>query len=229
MDSRDAWKLVHMLYGAPSFQLPTRLVQNAGFRCGPDVVGILDRERLTERVQVGGEEMLRLTDTACSLVSNFLLACKREDTSVVSVDVPRAFVVMPFSEPWSDAVFTHLIEPAVKAANLRCIRGDQALQVGELSGGVWREILAAGIIVAEVSLPNANVYYELGLAHVLGKETFLMKQRGVKLPADFGGALFTEYEREEPSACQDALAQRLREWGDVRRAALVGQLLPDRV
>ena len=44
------------------------------------------------------------------------------------------------------------------------MRGDSIVRVGDLSTNVWKSITQAGVIVAEVSVPNPNVYYEIGLA-----------------------------------------------------------------
>jgi len=104
------------------------------------------------------------------------------------VDYPEAFVIMPFSEPWSDRLYSDMIEPAVKAAGLDCVRGDTAVRVGDLARNIWDAIMRAGVVIAEVSVPNPNVFYELGLAHALGKDRFILKHGTAKLPADFGGA-----------------------------------------
>ena len=38
-----------------------------------------------------------------------------------------------------------------------------------MSTNVWRSITQAGLIVAEVSVPNPNVYYEIGRPDALRK------------------------------------------------------------
>ncbi|MDQ6760945.1 MAG: nucleotide-binding protein, partial [Acidobacteriota bacterium] len=55
-------------------------------------------------------------------------------------------------------------------------------------------ITQAGVIVAEVSVPNPNLYYEIGLADALGKPVFLFKQASATLPADFGGVHYYPYD-----------------------------------
>ena len=55
-------------------------------------------------------------------------------------------------------------------------------------------------MVVDVSAPNLNVYYELGLCHAVGKDVRIIKQLGSKLPADLAGVQYIEYslQREEP-------------------------------
>ena len=40
------------------------------------------------------------------------------------------------------------------------------------------------MIIAEITAPNQNVFYELGYAHALNKPTVLLAQRGKELPFD---------------------------------------------
>lgn len=46
------------------------------------------------------------------------------------------------------------------------------------------EIEQAEIVIADITPPNPNVFYELGYAHALGKPTILLAQRDSKLPFD---------------------------------------------
>jgi hypothetical protein len=131
------------------------------------------------------------------------------------VDYPQAFVIMPFSETWSEAVYSRMIKPAVDAVRspkLECIRGDSLVRVGDLNTNIWNQIMQAGVIIAEVSAANVNVYYELGLTHALGKDTFLLKRTGATLPADFGGAHFYEYELGSLESGRDKLTKALKLW-----------------
>lgn len=50
-----------------------------------------------------------------------------------------------------------------------------------------RAIREADVVIAEVTPVNANVFYELGYAHALGKPTVLLAERGQSLPFDVSG------------------------------------------
>jgi predicted nucleotide-binding protein len=66
--------------------------------------------------------------------------------------------------------------------------------------------------VADVSVPNPNVYYEIGLTTALGKPVFMFKQKGVQLPADFGGVHYYEYDLVDLAAGAQDLTTALEKW-----------------
>ena len=76
----------------------------------------------------------------------------------------------------------------------------------------WQSMTQAGLIVAEVSVPNPNVYYEIGLADALGKPIFVFKQQSVNLPADFGGEHYYVYDLQDLGAGRKRLADELEKW-----------------
>ena len=55
---------------------------------------------------------------------------------------------------------------------------------------IWKLIasspLAVGIVHEDIaSSTQVNIYYELGIAQALGKETVIVKSPGAKVPSDF--------------------------------------------
>ena len=87
-------------------------------------------------------------------------------------------------------------------------------RIGDLATNVWRQIALAGVIVADVTAPNPNVYYELGLADALGKPILAFKQVGVVLPADIGGRHFYEYDLDHLASGMEALTTALKDLAD---------------
>lgn len=64
---------------------------------------------------------------------------------------------------------------------------------------IWRLIasapLAVGICHEEIPWPTqANIYYELGVAQALGKETLLVKSPGGSVPSDFVRTEYIEFD-----------------------------------
>jgi hypothetical protein len=215
MSKHQEWKMIHLLY---QYARRTRhgdhrvLTENeltkAGVHCDPDSRQILEDAGVVTRIG----NMFELTKPARKIISTFTVA-KGPDTGVdIRVDYPEVFVIMPFSEPWSDDVFTKMFKPGIKDAQFSVSRGDLIVRVGDLSTNVWKKITQAGLIVAEVSVPNPNVYYEIGLADALGKPIFVFKQRSVSLPADFGGEHYYEYDLKDLGAGRKMLADELKKW-----------------
>ena len=213
MQNRDVWKMLHLLYQHGRNGIPIGILEAAGFGCGPDAVrSLADGEAVVVQGSGPGNERLALSKAANHILSECIVAHRGPTGSLVQVDRPTAFVVMPFREKWSNRVFRELIRKALASQKIRCIRGDMALRVRDLTSNVWSEVLTAGFVVADLSARNANVYYELGLAHALGKDTFVLKRRGVKLPADFGGAHYIEYDLKKLPAARESLAGQIAVW-----------------
>ena len=84
------------------------------------------------------------------------------------------FVDMPFGkkiDPRSrteidfDKVYENAIRPAVEAAGLDCVRGDQEQTGGIIHAAMLGRLLLAEFVVADLTTANPNVFYELGVRH----------------------------------------------------------------
>jgi hypothetical protein len=157
-----------------------------------------------------------LSKAARKILGTFTLAKGPEVSVDIRVDYPEVFVIMPFGQPWSDQVFSDLFKPAIEAANFVVSRGDTIVRIGDLGTNVWRSITQAGLVVGDVTAPNPNVYYELGLADALGKPTFLFRQVGATLPADVSGVHFYEYALGDLPSARSVLTNALIDWGDMK-------------
>jgi tetratricopeptide (TPR) repeat protein len=96
---------------------------------------------------------------------------------------PRAFVVMPFGQkipvgfggqqtyPKSedkidfDRVYKELFEPALRQAGFEVVRADSEVAAGDIRTDMFFELVTADLVVADISILNANVFYELGVRH----------------------------------------------------------------
>ena len=214
MSDRSQWKMLHLLYGTRRPSLSLGELADAGIDCYPDTIMMLEATGLVHKQGPQYE----LAQQTAVMASNFVIAHRRWPGADIRVDYPQAFVIMPFSQPWSDAVYQQMIQPAVEAAGLACVRGDNPVRVGDLMQTVWDAILVSGVMIAEVSALNPNVFYELGLAHALGKDTFILKQKGSTVPADFGGAHYYEYDLNDLAAGQAMLQAELAQWASVNHA-----------
>ena len=117
---------------------------------------------------------------------------------------------MPFGQPWSRTVFTKIYAPAIRAAGLKCVRGDSILRTGNLASNLIKEILSTGFVLADVTSPNPNVYFELGFAQALGKSPLLFKQSSTTLPADLAGAHYYDYDTAKTDAGAKLVTRELK-------------------
>ncbi len=95
----------------------------------------------------------------------------------------QAFVLMPFAEAWSDPVW-QAIQRGATTAQMQALRADQ-MRGPVITEDIWRGIVESRVVIADVTGRNANVYYELGVVHTVGKDFVLISQDDAqKMPFD---------------------------------------------
>jgi tetratricopeptide (TPR) repeat protein len=88
---------------------------------------------------------------------------------------PHAFAAMPFGiKPGADGkpidfnrVYREYIAPALDAAGLESFRADEEIRAGDIKTDMFQELLVADLVVADLTIDNPNVWYELGVRHAL--------------------------------------------------------------
>lgn len=117
------------------------------------------------------------------------------------------FVLMPFGG-WFDVYYKDVYAPAIKAAGMEPVRADDLFQSGSVMEQVWREIDDAKVLLAELTGRNANVFYELGCAHVRVKPVVLVTGSLDDVPFDLRHLRVVQYDIHDP------------EWAERARASL---------
>ncbi|HEX4988869.1 MAG TPA: TRAFs-binding domain-containing protein [Candidatus Binatia bacterium] len=82
----------------------------------------------------------------------------------------HAFVVMPYGTKDQidfNRVYGDLIRPALETAGFEVFRADEEMRAGDIRTDMFQELLLADLVVADLSIDNANVWYELGVRHAL--------------------------------------------------------------
>jgi hypothetical protein len=129
----------------------------------------------------------------------------------ISAELPRVFVAMQFGEPF-DALYNDVVRPKEDRLPVKIIRGDELAGPGIILEDIKRQIAEAKIVIAEITAPNQNVFYELGYAHALNKPTILLAQRGKDLPFDIHSyrVIFYENSIAGKSEVEKSLERHLR-------------------
>ena len=113
------------------------------------------------------------------------------------IEPGTAFVVMQFSDPYQ-TLYTDVIEPVIKSEpyKLRVYHAGEVYRPGIILEDITNGIIEAKIVIAEITPPNQNVFYELGYAHALKKPTILLaeSERAKDLPFDVSGYRCLFYE-----------------------------------
>lgn len=117
------------------------------------------------------------------------------------VDGRLVFVLMPFDDDLSE-IYKSVVKRAIEDSGLGlvCRRADDYKSNKAIIQDIWKAICEARIVVADLTGLNANVMYELGVAHTVGKDTVLMYQRdpGIAFPFDLVHIRRIEYVNDAP-------------------------------
>ena len=82
----------------------------------------------------------------------------------------RAFIVRPFGKREGidfEAVEKLLIQPALTHQNIEGGTTGLILEAGNIREDMFQQLLVADLVIADISIHNANVFYELGVRHAL--------------------------------------------------------------
>jgi SAM-dependent methyltransferase len=90
---------------------------------------------------------------------------------------------MPFRKPYKSR-FSSIFAPAVEAAGLSPKRADDFFRPAVIMNDIYNNICASAVLLAELSQGSANVFYEVGLAHALGKPVVLVAEDMKWVPFD---------------------------------------------
>ena len=111
----------------------------------------------------------------------------------VRTEPGTAFVVMQFSDPYQ-TLYTDVIKPVIESYKLRAYHAGEVYRPGIILEDITGGIVEAKIVIAEITPPNQNVFYELGYAHALKKPTILLAESAKDLPFDVSGYRCLFYE-----------------------------------
>ena len=130
------------------------------------------------------------------------------------VDPELVSVMMPF-----DAAFRPVYEAlqgAITGLRLECRRADDIWEHDVIIQDVVSLICRSAAVICDLSGKNANVFYEAGIAHTLGKEVILLTQHETDVPFDLRHIRHIRYLNNEEGrstmarAVSDRLVQLIR-------------------
>lgn len=121
-----------------------------------------------------------------------------------SVKTESCFVIMPFGG-YFDEYYESIYIPAIELAGLTAIRADALYRPGTIVNDIWALTRQAKIVLADLSTRNANVYYELGLAHAIAKPAILVTDSIDDVPFDLRALRIIIYDKNKSN------------WGEILR------------
>lgn len=94
-----------------------------------------------------------------------------------------------------DKTYKNIIEPAVNEVGLECIRADEIIHSGTIDVPMYRYLLSADVVIADLSTYNVNAFYELGVRHALRPYTTIaICENKLKYPFDINHTVIYQYE-----------------------------------
>lgn len=117
------------------------------------------------------------------------------------------FVMMPFGQ-WMDAYYREIYVPAIQDAGLEPVRADELFSTGSVIEQIWEQITRAKVLLADLTDKNANVFYELGLAHAANKPVVFTTGKLDDVPFDLRHLRVAVYDIRDPA------------WGEKLKATL---------
>ncbi len=102
------------------------------------------------------------------------------------------FILMPFRATWSDRIYRR-IGDIVRRCGLTAKRADE-MSRRDIMEDIWSSLNECRLVIAECTGKNPNVFYELGIAHTLGKDVIILTQKRNDIPFDIQQFRNIQYE-----------------------------------
>src|SRR5215813_5425820 len=134
----------------------------------------------------------------------------------------RAFIIRPFGTQKDinfDEVERVLIAPALDRLGIGGRTTIEIVEAGNIRIDMFQRLLTADLVVADLSIHNANVFYELGIRHALcDRHTLMLRCRQEKFPFDLQTDRYFEYSKEAPGASLESFVEAIRRTIDSNKA-----------
>jgi len=112
----------------------------------------------------------------------------------------RCFIIQPFDEGGFDKRFDAVFAPAIRNAKMEPYRVDRDPSMSVPITGIESEIRRATICLADITVDNPNVWFEVGFAIAVQKEIILVcsEERKSRFPFDIQHRSIIRYKTESP-------------------------------
>jgi hypothetical protein len=176
-------------------------------------------ESVQTSLRVNLSELAMLTEEA--VVANPIFDFPEEPERQFDI-----FVLMPFDAKIK-AVYSDHITKVAKRLDLTLGRADDLFASSAIVSDIWSSLFVAKVIIADCTGKNPNVFYELGIAHTLGKSVILITQDAADVPFDVKYLRYVEYSYTPPGmlAFEERLGEAIkielaRYWGTAKELKL---------
>ncbi|MGY5730654.1 hypothetical protein [Vibrio chemaguriensis] len=124
--------------------------------------------------------------------------------NVPKVDEDKVFVLTPFNKEYLEQY--EAIKSVVLDSGFNCTRGDDEQLSSNILTHIVEQIASSRVVIANISGRNPNVFYELGIAHALGKPVVIVSESLANIPFDISNSRILAFKNIEE------LKKNLRIW-----------------
>jgi hypothetical protein len=115
------------------------------------------------------------------------------------------FVAMPLAAEFR-TLYEEGIRPAAQSVGATLSRANEFLTSSHVMQDIWGALCGAEVVISVCTGQNPNVFYETGVAHVLGKPVLLLTASASDVPFDLRHWRFIIYDPSQPATIKAELA-----------------------
>jgi hypothetical protein len=107
------------------------------------------------------------------------------------IDKNLVSVMMPFDAEYSDVY--EIIQAVATESGMNCLRADDIWEHDHVIEDIVSLVNRSRIVVSDCTGRNPNVFYEIGIAHTLGRDVILITQNKEDIPFDLRHLRYLQY------------------------------------
>lgn len=139
-------------------------------------------------------------------MDSYAIYPKQFNNSNFKLQSNTCFVIMPFANEYSNT-YT-IIESVANSMKITCKRADKLSTTSEpIINKICTQITQAYFIIVDITDLNPNVFYELGIAHVLrdANKVLIIKENQTKCPSDINHINYYSYDKSNLQELKDTI------------------------
>lgn len=125
-------------------------------------------------------------------------------SDIPDVNDEQVFVLTPFNDEYQAQY--NAIKSVITDSGFKCTRGDDSNLSSNILTHIIEQIAKSRVVIANISGRNPNVFYELGIAHALGKPVVIVSESLADIPFDINNSRILAFQSI------DELKRELRIW-----------------
>ena len=133
----------------------------------------------------------------------------------------RAFIIRPFGMKEGvdfDRVERELLRPVLESLQIEGRTTGEIAEAGNIRTDLFEGLVSADLVIADISIHSANVYYELGIRHAMrDRITVLIRSAQSEVPFDLKTDRYVLYDAQDPAASRSALMDAVQQSVTARR------------